>query len=241
MGHCGHRHAHAGVRLSDAVCRKPDLDAGIYAYAKAGFGEYFGFASAAGYWIGCCLADVACLILIKATIGQFFPIFGDGTTPMAIVRHRCCCGPCFPGATGHQGSDRAQHDCDLHQDHPDPSVHRRGRRRHGSSVVPAELLGNGTTERSDDISRRSATRCFSPCSSSSASREQASIPAMPAIAPTLASRPLLGFLTVLSLLSLYAPVLRRDAATGARRPGNTVHGRRHGGDGRPLGSHFSSA
>ena len=34
---------------------------------------------------GCCLADVACLILIKATIGQFFPVFGDGTTPVAIA------------------------------------------------------------------------------------------------------------------------------------------------------------
>jgi arginine:ornithine antiporter/lysine permease len=65
--------------------RKPELDAGIYAYAKAGFGDYLGFASAAGYWIGCCLADVACLILIKATLGLFFPIFGDGTTPTAIV------------------------------------------------------------------------------------------------------------------------------------------------------------
>ena len=50
--------------------RKPDLDAGIYAYAKAGFGDYLGFASAAGYWIGCCLADVACLVLIKATSGS---------------------------------------------------------------------------------------------------------------------------------------------------------------------------
>ncbi|WP_458757147.1 basic amino acid/polyamine antiporter [Afipia sp. TerB] len=65
--------------------RRPDLDAGIYAYAKAGFGDYVGFASAAGYWIGCCLADVACLILIKATLGQFFPVFGDGTTPIAIL------------------------------------------------------------------------------------------------------------------------------------------------------------
>ncbi|GEP58235.1 basic amino acid/polyamine antiporter [Reyranella soli] len=64
--------------------RKPDLDAGIYAYAKEGFGDYLGFLSAAGYWIGCCLADVACLVLIKATLGQFFPIFGDGTTPVAI-------------------------------------------------------------------------------------------------------------------------------------------------------------
>jgi arginine:ornithine antiporter/lysine permease len=65
--------------------RKPNLDAGIYAYARAGFGDYIGFASAVGYWIGCCLADVACLVLIKATLGQFFPIFGDGTTPAAIA------------------------------------------------------------------------------------------------------------------------------------------------------------
>lgn len=65
--------------------RKPELDSGIYAYAKAGFGEYAGFASATGYWMGCCLADVACLVLIKATIGQFLPIFGDGTTPAAIA------------------------------------------------------------------------------------------------------------------------------------------------------------
>ena len=65
--------------------RRPDLDAGIYAYAKAGFGNYLGFVSAFGYWIACCLADVACLILIKATLGQFFPVFGDGTTAAAIV------------------------------------------------------------------------------------------------------------------------------------------------------------
>ncbi|MGV7212299.1 basic amino acid/polyamine antiporter [Bradyrhizobium sp. UFLA05-112] len=65
--------------------RKPELDAGIYAYARAGFGDYIGFACAAGYWIGCCLADVTCLILIKATLGQFFPMFGDGTTPTAIA------------------------------------------------------------------------------------------------------------------------------------------------------------
>jgi arginine:ornithine antiporter/lysine permease len=64
--------------------RKPGLDTGIYAYAKEGFGNYLGFLSAAGYWIGCCLADVACLVLIKATLGQFFPVFGDGTTPFAI-------------------------------------------------------------------------------------------------------------------------------------------------------------
>lgn len=65
--------------------RKPALDSGIYAYARAGFGDYAGVLSALGYWIGCCLADVACLILIKATIGQFLPVFGDGSTLVAIA------------------------------------------------------------------------------------------------------------------------------------------------------------
>ena len=65
--------------------RKPHLETGIYAYAKAGFGNYLGFVSALGYWIACCLADVACLTLIKSTLGFFFPIFGDGTTVTAII------------------------------------------------------------------------------------------------------------------------------------------------------------
>lgn len=65
--------------------RRPDLDAGIFAYARAGFGSYVGFVAAAGYWIGACFADTACLILIKATLGMFLPIFGDGTTPAAIL------------------------------------------------------------------------------------------------------------------------------------------------------------
>src|SRR5688572_8587390 len=65
--------------------RRPELDSGIYAYARAGFGEYAGFVSVLGYWMGCCLADVACLVLIKATLGLFFPVFGDGTTFIAIV------------------------------------------------------------------------------------------------------------------------------------------------------------
>lgn len=30
--------------------RKPELNAGIFTYAKAGFGDYVGFNSAIGYW-----------------------------------------------------------------------------------------------------------------------------------------------------------------------------------------------
>jgi arginine:ornithine antiporter/lysine permease len=36
--------------------RKPALDSGVYAYAKAGFGEYLGFFSAFGYWASACVA-----------------------------------------------------------------------------------------------------------------------------------------------------------------------------------------
>jgi len=65
--------------------RKPDLDAGVFAYAKAGFGDYPGFLSAFGYWIGSCIGNVSYWVLIKATLGAFFPVFGNGNTVTAII------------------------------------------------------------------------------------------------------------------------------------------------------------
>src|SRR5262245_64660899 len=65
--------------------RKPDLDAGVDAYAKAAFGDYPGFLSAFGYWIGSCIGNVSYWVLIKSTLGAFFPVFGSGNTVVAIV------------------------------------------------------------------------------------------------------------------------------------------------------------
>jgi arginine:ornithine antiporter / lysine permease len=65
--------------------RKPDIDAGVYAYAKEGFGDYPGFLSALGYWIGSCIGNVSYWVLIKSTLGAFFPVFGDGNTVVAIA------------------------------------------------------------------------------------------------------------------------------------------------------------
>jgi arginine:ornithine antiporter / lysine permease len=65
--------------------RKPDLDAGVFAYARAGFGDYPGFLSAFGYWISSCIGNVSYWVLIKATLGAFFPVFGDGNTVTAII------------------------------------------------------------------------------------------------------------------------------------------------------------
>ncbi|MDR6668728.1 basic amino acid/polyamine antiporter [Rhizobium sp. 1399] len=66
--------------------KKPDIDSGVFAYAKAGFGNYMGFLSAFGYWLGSCLGNVFYWVLIGSTLGRFFPaVFGDGSSATAII------------------------------------------------------------------------------------------------------------------------------------------------------------
>lgn len=65
--------------------RRPDLDAGVYAYAKAGFGEYLGFFSAFGYWASACVGNVTYWVLIMSTVGAIWPALGDGDTLLAVV------------------------------------------------------------------------------------------------------------------------------------------------------------
>ena len=64
--------------------RKPKLDAGVYAYAKAGFGEYLGFFSAFGYWASAAVGLVFYWVFIMSTIGAVVPGFGNGDTLLAI-------------------------------------------------------------------------------------------------------------------------------------------------------------
>ena len=66
--------------------RRPDIDNGVFAYAKAGFGDYVGFLSAFGYWLGSVLGNTFYWVLIGSTLGRFFPaLFGEGTTVFAIA------------------------------------------------------------------------------------------------------------------------------------------------------------
>ena len=64
---------------------RPELDAGVYSYAREGFGGYAGFLAGAGYWLVGCIADVSYWVLIKSTLGAAFPIFGDGNTIAAVA------------------------------------------------------------------------------------------------------------------------------------------------------------
>src|SRR5215213_7366404 len=65
--------------------RKPTLDAGIYAYAKAGFGDYLGFFAAFGYWASACVGNVTYWVLIMSTLGALAPALGEGNTVLAVA------------------------------------------------------------------------------------------------------------------------------------------------------------
>ena len=72
--------------FQNLAIRKPDLDAGVYAYAKAGFGEYLGFFSAFGYWASACVGNMSYWVLIMSTIGR---VRAASATATRSSRWRC--------------------------------------------------------------------------------------------------------------------------------------------------------
>lgn len=65
--------------------KRPDLEAGIYSYAKEGFGDYMGFNSAWGYWLSAFLGNVAYATLLFSSIGFFIPAFGNGQNLASVI------------------------------------------------------------------------------------------------------------------------------------------------------------
>ena len=65
--------------------RKPALDAGPYAYAKAGFGPFIGFNSAWGYWLSAWIGNVSYAVVMFSALSYFFPAFGEGNSWQAIL------------------------------------------------------------------------------------------------------------------------------------------------------------
>uniref|UniRef100_A0A3B0MGL0 Arginine/ornithine antiporter n=1 Tax=Arsenophonus endosymbiont of Trialeurodes vaporariorum TaxID=235567 RepID=A0A3B0MGL0_9GAMM len=69
---------------------RPDLDGGIYTYAKEGFGELVGFCSAWGYWLCAVIANVSYLVIVFAALSFFTDhsgnvVFGDGNTWQSLI------------------------------------------------------------------------------------------------------------------------------------------------------------
>lgn len=69
---------------------RPDLDGGIFTYAREGFGELIGFCSAWGYWLCAVVANVSYLVIVFSALSFFtdtpeLRLFGDGNTWQSIV------------------------------------------------------------------------------------------------------------------------------------------------------------
>lgn len=73
------------LSFQNLTMKRPDLDAGVYSYAEAGFGKYMGFNSAWGYWLSAWLGNVGYATLLMSAVSYFFPIFGDGQNIWSIV------------------------------------------------------------------------------------------------------------------------------------------------------------
>jgi len=69
------------------INKRPDVESGIYGYAKHGFGDFAGFNAAWGYWVNAVLGNASYLIYLFATLGQFaiFRFFGSGDTWYALL------------------------------------------------------------------------------------------------------------------------------------------------------------
>ena len=69
---------------------RPDLDGGIYTYAREGFGDLVGFLSAWGYWLCATIGIVGYLVVAFEGIGTFtdsdnFVLFGQGNTLASFI------------------------------------------------------------------------------------------------------------------------------------------------------------
>lgn len=69
---------------------RPDLDGGIYTYARDGFGDLMGFFSAWGYWLCTTVGIVGYLVVAFEAVGSFVDtpdavIFGKGNTLASFI------------------------------------------------------------------------------------------------------------------------------------------------------------
>lgn len=53
---------------------RPDLNSGIYQYARQGFGSYAGFNIAWGYWLCAAFGNVAYIVMLNDSVGAFVPV-----------------------------------------------------------------------------------------------------------------------------------------------------------------------
>lgn len=65
---------------------RPDLKAGVYMYAREGFGKFIGFITAWGYWLMTIFGNVAFAVILMDALNYFFPgVFTGGNNLNSII------------------------------------------------------------------------------------------------------------------------------------------------------------
>lgn len=65
---------------------RPDLQAGVYMYAREGFGPFIGFITAWGYWLMTAFGNVAFAVILMDAFDYFFPgVFTGGNNLTSII------------------------------------------------------------------------------------------------------------------------------------------------------------
>ena len=64
--------------------RQPELNAGLYLYARQGFGAFAGYMTAWGYWLCTAFANVAYAVMLNDTLGALFPPLLDHGWPTLL-------------------------------------------------------------------------------------------------------------------------------------------------------------
>lgn len=73
------------LSLNNLSEKRPDLEAGIFSYAGAGFGPMGEFISGWSYWLSAWLGNIAFATMLMASLGTFLPVFKGGQNVPSII------------------------------------------------------------------------------------------------------------------------------------------------------------
>lgn len=73
------------LSLNNLSNKRPDLEAGIFSYAGAGFGPLGEFISGWSYWLSAWLGNIAFATMLMSSLGTFLPIFKGGQNLPSII------------------------------------------------------------------------------------------------------------------------------------------------------------
>ncbi|MBR6434696.1 MAG: amino acid permease [Aeriscardovia sp.] len=77
------------LAINNLLVKRPELDAGIFSYAKEACGPLGGFISGWGYWLSAWIGNIAFGTMLMGTFGSFIPFFGSGSNWPSVVVAAC--------------------------------------------------------------------------------------------------------------------------------------------------------